>query len=278
MDKNTERKRTSKIAKNEDISLIPSKCPKKDKKLESLTKAQLIQKCIFLESSVIELKKLRESSILEVSNLKEELQKLNENKNTISSIQTHTQTYPTNDVDYNCGVCVFQSSSEDPLWSHMDIEHDIQRQKENASTSCKKCLQVFHIESDLMYHIKIKHEDIVKPCKYFLQGRCNFSDEICWNSHRSKSNQSELTKNDYKCKYCDKVINSKNELMKHRKINHLQRVAFCRENVKNQCRYNDECWYQHKTEDISKNETLKVLTDLDKRIKIMEKEIESKMN
>ena len=281
MDKHIGKKRSSKLAKNEEVDTIPSKCIKKDRKLESLTKSQLIQKCILLESSISELKKAKESSDIEIINLKkekEELNNVNKKKINVNSVQTHTQTYPQNDFDYNCGVCVFQSSSEDPLWSHMDTEHDIRREEENESNSCKTCQQNFIQESDLKYHIKLKHEEIASPCKYFMQGWCMFSDEVCWNSHNIQIIQKMEPLNEYNCKYCEKVFSAKHELMKHRKQNHLQNVGLCRENLKNKCKYKNECWYKHISATSVNNETLQMLTNIDQRIKEMEEEIRIKIN
>ena len=281
MDKQTGKKRNSKLAKNEEEDTIPSKCVKKDRKLESLTKSQLIQKCIILESSVIELRKVKELSDIEMSNLKkrnEELERVYEKKIDVAKTQVHTQTYPQNDFDYNCGVCVFQSSTEDPLWNHMDSEHDVQREREHAPNSCKLCQQKFTKESDLKHHIKLNHEEMVRPCKYFLQGRCIFSDEVCWNSHNSEILQHREPSNEYKCKHCDEIFGIKSELMKHRKLNHLQNVALCRENNNNKCKYKNECWYQHISATITNNETVKILTHLDERIKEMENEIKMQIN
>ena len=281
MDKQIGRKRNSKLAKNEELDTIPSKCLKKDRKLESLTKSQLIQKCLLLESSLIESRKVKELSDFEISNLKkqnEELKKGNEKKTDVSKVQIHTQTYPNNDVDYNCGVCVFQSSAEDPLWSHMDSEHDIRKDKENATNSCETCQQNFTKESDLKHHIKMNHIEMVTPCKYFLEGRCIFSDEVCWNSHASEIIQNIEPSNEYKCKHCDEVFSMKSNLMKHRKLNHPQNVALCRENNNNKCKYNNECWYQHISEAIINNETVKILTHLGERIKEMEEEIKMQIN
>ena len=282
MDKHMGRKRNSKLANNEDKDLIPSKFVKKDRKLESLTKTQLIQKCILLESSIIELRKSKESSDMEISSLKKENNELKmvcEKKTDLTTVQTHTQTYPQNDFDYNCGVCVFQSSSEDPLWSHMDSEHDIQREKTNESISCELCHQYFIKESDLKYHIKMKHDEMVKPCKYFMQGRCMFSDEDCWNSHNSQNIQTIETSIEFYCQHCNKVFNVKSEFMKHRKQQHLQSVALCRENNNNKCRFKNECWYRHITETITNNDnTVKILTHLSERIENMEREIQMQIN
>ena len=104
---------------------------------------------------------------------------------------------------------------------------------------------MFITKSDLLGHIKSNHEANVMPCKYFLEGRCMFSDEVCWYSHDLNANSNSIIKNKYVCKYCDQVFQSKNELMKHRIVKHFQSVALCRDDINNECKHKDECWYRH---------------------------------
>ena len=59
---------------------------------------------------------------------------------------------------------------------------------------------------------------------------------------------------------------------------HLQNVGLCRENLKNKCKYKNECWYKHISATSVNNETLQMLTNIDQRIKEMEEEIRIKIN
>ena len=68
-------KRTSRVAKNEDLNVVQSKCPKKDRKLESLSKSQLIQKCNELETMIHELEKFKDSSEKKIAFLENEMKK-----------------------------------------------------------------------------------------------------------------------------------------------------------------------------------------------------------
>ena len=216
------RKRTSVLAKNDDTNVIPSKYPKKDKQLNNLSKPQLIQKCVELESSLSELKKIHETTLSIMNNLKKENEQhkmSNENSHAKSKKEVQTQTYPQNDVDFNCGVCVFQSPLEDPLWKHMDLEHDVRRQ--GSADSCEYCPKTFNNKSDIMMHIKTNHADNVKTCTYFQEGKCMFSDDLCWNSHDFNIDLNVAQRSQYICKYCDKVFKTKDELMKHRKNKHF---------------------------------------------------------
>ena len=207
------RKRTSKIAKNDVPKVVPPKCPKKATKMDNFSKAQLIQKCLELEAMLNELTKIQEESAQELNYLKKENEELklgSEPQEKVSNFQVQTQTYPQNDVDFNCGVCVYQSSNEDYLWNHMDVEHDVKRQISNGTPLCEYCDQMFNIKSDLMFHIKSQHKDSLKLCKYFLKGICMFSDDTCWNSHEVNVNSMVTPHQKYICKYCGDVSKTKN--------------------------------------------------------------------
>ena len=73
-------------------------------------------------------------------------------------LSVQTQTYPKNDIDLNCGVCVAQYSSEEDLWVHMDIDHDVQKQDASQIFKCKNCEYTFGNSNDLKYHMKEKHD------------------------------------------------------------------------------------------------------------------------
>ena len=219
MDNKERRKRTSEKAKNEDISFGPMKTPKKDIKLEKLPKTKLVERCENLQK---ELKELKEKSDKQISSLKEEITKLkitrNQKKN---SSHAQTQTYPQNYIDFNCGVCVDQYTNEDDLWAHMDNEHDVPKQNmKNDNLKCGNCDFMFGNSSDLKYHMKEKHESMVQPCKYFVKGICNSSEESCQYSHKSEIYIERTTTNSFICKYCYESFGVKHELMQHRKHKH----------------------------------------------------------
>ena len=167
MESKVGRKRNSDKARNTDISFTPLKLPKNVLKLDKLPKAKLVEKCESLQN---ELKELREKSERHISSLKEqivELKKARKPENSQSNIQT--QTYPQNDIDFNCGVCVEQYTNEEDLWVHMDSEHDIPKQDPNKEFKCRECEYTFGGKNDLKYHMKKEHETMVQPCIFFLK-------------------------------------------------------------------------------------------------------------
>ena len=243
MDSQVGRKRNSKIAKNVDLKVIPAKLPKKDKPLESLTKAELIKKCNALNFTLDEMKETNGRNLKKIIALEYKIIEIEKSNKCEST--NYTQTYPQNDVDFNCGVCIFQTEEEENLWKHMEDDHDVKGQKPTEYEVCSFCKEIFSQRSELMQHVKSIHEVKVKPCKYFQKGSCMFSDEICWYSHKTYQVTDETSKIEIKCKYCEKIFPSKSEMMKHRKVNHKQYVAPCRENSQNKCKYGEHCWFKH---------------------------------
>ena len=276
MDKHYPRKRTSTAAKNSEIKFGSPKIIKQDIKLDKLSKLKLVERCTDLENALKELNILKSKSDREIENLKERIHKLENTKNKITPMSTeNTQTYPINDVDFNCGVCIYQTPIEQCLWDHMDNEHDVQRQTEIHKIKCKNCEEKFENKSDLASHVKQNHEMSKKHCKYFAKGTCMFSKESCWYLHDEKSVMEKII--EIKCNFCDEKFNMKSDFMKHRKYKHSERVALCRDNSNNSCQFDQHCWYNHGKEYQSNEndlnsitKTLEVLQMLGTRITSME--------
>ena len=55
----------------------------------------------------------------------------------------------------------------------MDSEHDVQKQVMISVIQCESCGAKFGRRSDLMYHMKEKHQILTKQCKYFARGLCH---------------------------------------------------------------------------------------------------------
>ena len=262
MENQTGRKRNSKTAKIEDLKDYPPKLRKRDKNLEPLTtaelirnydakvdklpKAKLVEKYEHLQKVFGELQKNYDQNILNLNKQIKELQIKLEFKQNMSTVQT--QTYPQSDVDFNCGVCVDQFTSEQDLWSHMDDEHDIQKQETTNKFMCECCEENFETISDLNYHMKEKHDSMTKSCDYFARGICHFSEQTCWYSHKKDKSNNDKIMNDLTCKHCGEKFSHKSDLMKHRKHNHENKIAICREYVKGKCQFGDDCWYKHEIE------------------------------
>ena len=269
MEKQNPRKRTSTTAKNTELKFGPPKILKNAIKLEKLPKSKLIERCAELQSAVEELKVQKTKSDQEVQSLKEKLEDLEKNNNKQTQMSSaNTQTYPINDVDYNCGVCIFQTSKEQCLWDHMDNEHDVQKETSDTYIKCEFCVEQFVDNSDLLIHKNAKHENVSKPCKYFEKGICLFSKEICWFSHEINESIKATTDNQITCRICEDKFSTKNEFMNHRKIKHNNRVAMCRENEK--CKFDIDCWYNHKNKKSTDNEKENIVNKTSEKLHHLE--------
>ena len=66
-------------------------------------------------------------------------------------------------------------------------------------------------------------------------------------TEQSELNRHILLKHRIQCKNCEKVFETKPELMVHRKEEHYSLVALCRKGE--ECHFLDRCWWKHKAED-----------------------------
>jgi DNA-directed RNA polymerase subunit RPC12/RpoP len=100
---------------------------------------------------------------------------------------------------------------------------------------------------DLRSHLKMMHPESVRPCKFFLLGKCDFPENICWFMHTKPSTTSSpQTLTEYKCGICEKTFHQKTDFMNHRKQEHVQFVPECKEYVNGACRFEKNgCWFRH---------------------------------
>ena len=159
---------------------------------------------------------------------------------TKSKLRLHIQEIHEN-KSYNCSECSFQGSSENDLSKHVKVT---QHKQNNDTFKCDSCDDIFEFKWDMMNHRKKMHEQSVRQCKFFAQGKCIFEDETCWYSHQPESNK---TQHPFKCTFCDEVFVSKARMMSHRKTSHTQAKLFkCRNYVLGQCKFEEnQCWYSH---------------------------------
>ena len=226
------------------------------------------------------LKDLQEKNDKDISSLKKQIDDLQVKQKTVEYMTSaQTQTYPQNDIDLNCGVCVAQYTSEEDLWVHMDNEHDVQKQDTTNRLKCENCEGTFENNGDLKYHMKDRHEDFLEPCKFYARGSCFFTDETCWYSHKVNSNINS-SKINLECKYCGETFHHKHELMRHRKQNHEDKVALCSKYESGKCDFEILCWFKHRTNnvDMSKEDNInegnfEIIRILEERIMTMENQI-----
>ena len=62
---------------------------------------------------------------------------------------------------------------------------------------------------------------------------------------------------EYKCRICQKKVNAKYELMKHRISDHVETVPVCRDSANGTCSFGTQtCWSRHDNENVNDIETI----------------------
>ena len=110
---------------------------------------------------------------------------------------------------------------------------------------CCHCENYFQTKTDLMVHRKKKHSNKVNICQRFLAGSCDLGDDKCWYKHEQKD-----TGNDdlfrIQCSNCEKVFETRFDLMHHRKSVHYQEVPRCSKSLIGTCWFGPKtCWFHH---------------------------------
>ena len=84
---------------------------------------------------------------------------------------------------------------------------------------------------DLDGHTWSEHEDVEEDEE---------SDQV------NRSNRSYNADNSFVCTFCDDNFKSKRDLMKHKKMDHLEKIAQCWKYSAGNCEFCDEnCWFNH---------------------------------
>ena len=117
------------------------------------------------------------------------------------------------------------------------------------------CAHNFETFYSLMNHRRDTHGKSKVKCQYNKPpSTCKHGPIHYWHDH------SPVTKediNEFTCKTCTVKFPSKNQLMKHRKIEHIETVPVCREIKQGKtCPYNEGCWCKHSTPTSSRKSSM----------------------
>ena len=98
-----------------------------------------------------------------------------------------------------------------------------------------------------MTHKKKEHIENVSICWNFSDGSCPFEDDSCWFKHVTEPNEknSESGQKSIKCNMCGKIINNRNNFMRHRKDDHEEMLQMCKLFENGNCTYKDKCLFSH---------------------------------
>ena len=150
---------------------------------------------------------------------------------------------------YSCEDCALQGENGIELKKH------IQRTRHNPTEyneKCYTCKKEFSSYWHLMNHRKLEHASS-KICRYFKLNKCIFDASDCWYKHPASSFTEKEVDLGHACDKCEKVFESKSDLMKHRKTEHGSVISKCRKFAQGNCDYTDStCWFSH----IEQNENL----------------------
>ena len=158
-------------------------------------------------------------------------------------LEEHMKTIHTNDGDWRCDDCPYQTNTSDSLKKHIDITHHTSHQIPRTKTTsspvnqikCNFCDEKFATTSDMINHRKTSHKTF-KPCRNLLN--CQYQDKCLYNHNK-------VDENTLICYACGEQFKTFNDLMVHRKKTHdpIQCLKFS----KNACNFaDDKCWYMHK--------------------------------
>ena len=100
-----------------------------------------------------------------------------------------------------------------------------------------------------MSHRKQVHAETVAFCKNKRSGTCRFNADTCWWRHEEKETLQQVQS--IKCFICNKIFETKADMMIHRKRIHKSMVRKCTDYIKYQCRFQEKfCWFVHENEEM----------------------------
>ena len=153
---------------------------------------------------------------------------------------TNTLKSKDEEIQYNCFKCDFQGTKEIELKKHISLKHEIEGKAVDHSDGlikCRNCGDVFKTKWNLMNHRKSEHLNIVAQCRNYLEGKCVYTDSMCWWKHAERAASSETH---IACFICNKNFISKPLMMSHRKRDHADVLRPCNKYLSNECKFQDD--------------------------------------
>ena len=99
-------------------------------------------------------------------------------------------------------------------------------------------------KNELSTHVHKEH--IIRD--EFSCNECKFvaTTEFFLSKYEQLKHESRARKTDIECKHCGEKFNEKWNLMDHRKLTHIQKVALCKNKLEGNCNFTaDMCWWNH---------------------------------
>ena len=138
--------------------------------------------------------------------------------------------HDTTDIMF-CHECEYPADDMYDLGGHM-VEFHSEGVVSNE-INCHFCDETFSTMDSVMKHRKQAHKDKVKQCIFFVEGKCEYGDTLCWFIHKIDRQIQEAT--ELKCKHCEKTFKTRSTFMKHRKSEHSESVPACKNVLNGAC-------------------------------------------
>ena len=176
----------------------------------------------------------------------------------ITDKELRAHNYECHVMQYNYDQCDFQASSKSILEKNNNLKHN-NKNHEEGEFNCTHCSDQFTASWELKNHIRDDHNTKLESCKYYKQNMCSFSSNTCWNSHDEKALEKQgpqqLNSGENKCHNCHMLFTTRNIMMRHKKLKHIEEVRECYKFQTGDCGFSDKfCWNKHSNKNLNDNE------------------------
>ena len=156
---------------------------------------------------------------------------------------------------FNCNKCAFQCTTKPQLNKHITLKHSVKEPRteyENETRerfTCQECNFSCSSKAKLIMHNNRNHS-VGEKEEQFNCDVCAFqgTTKLQLNKHINlkHSVEGQGTEDVLKCKNCGEQFSEKWNLMIHRKIKHLNTVAYCKNKIAGNCPFTSKmCWWKH---------------------------------
>ena len=236
-DKDTEIVEKSQL--NKDIKDLKTKLELSEEK-----RKELLEKYLKFEKKYTEDTEKLKTEIKDLT----EMLKLNgkmDDKTTKKSEETYADVVKKSSIiekgeekEFNCMECCFQGTEKSELSRHIYLKHI--KTPTKVSINCKYCGEVFGSNSHLNDHVQSEHVKSVINNR--IRGE-TFTTGRYQNNHINSKHRDGTSIN---CRVCGEEFLTKQNLMEHRKMKHIESVAYCKNKLQEKCPYTDQrCWWNH---------------------------------
>ena len=149
-------------------------------------------------------------------------------------LDAHISSEHTNDNKFECDKCDFLGGDENDFKTHLESTH------EDEEYNCNQCCFQGTTSRELKKHIILQHMINCTECNFYCDNKRDFG------RHKLLIH---ANKDIIRCRICGETLETKADLMKHRKTEHPKTVAHCKNIKEGECPFsNEDCWWNHETQ------------------------------